>query len=205
VEHHQRESMTTAQHRRDDEVQPYISHLLYEIQQLGDMPALVARFDAHGPATLKIACLESCLVHARLIIEFLMGRPKKNAPGRNRDRHDIRPSLFLGDWHAADETIFDVFLDRLDKHLVHLSKDRGTISVDDGSWALSEVPRILHELNRFAQALTAAGSRHGPVIETLCEIGLSRQPGSPGVITTASTSAPSEVTIISSYGGPLGK
>jgi hypothetical protein len=80
------ESVKTAQQQRDDVVQPYISHLLYEIQQLGDMLALVARFDAQGPATLKIACLESCLVHARLIIEFLMGRPKKSSSGTQQKR-----------------------------------------------------------------------------------------------------------------------
>jgi hypothetical protein len=185
--------MTTAQEQRDDDVQPYISHLLYEIQQLGEMPPLVVKFEAEGPAVLMVACLESCLLHARLVIEFLMGRPKKNSLGRNRDRHDIRPSLFLGDWHAADETVFDTYLDRLDKHLVHLSKDRGTISVDDGSWALSEVPQILREMEKFAQALTVAGSRHGPVIEKLCELGLSLLPASPK---TTSTLSPPEVTSI---------
>jgi hypothetical protein len=68
-----------------------------------------------------------------------------------------------------------------------------TDSVDDGSWALSEVPQILREMEKFAQALTVAGSRHGPVIEKLCELGLSLLPASPK---TTSTLSPPEVTSI---------
>jgi hypothetical protein len=189
--------VTSAQDQRDDDVDLYLPHLLYEIQQLGEMPALVTRFDAQGPATLKIACLESCLVHARLLIEFLMGRPKKDGSGRTRrDPGDIRPSMFTDSWHPPDMTMFDVYLDRLDKHLVHLSKDRGTMAVDDGGWAMDEIPRILKAMADFAQVLIANGSRHGPVIATTCRIALSSQPTPTITTTTASTSPPPEIVII---------
>ena len=85
-----------------------------------------------------------------------MGRPKKNSTGRSRESGDIKPSIFLHSWDPVDRDRFDVFLDRLDKHLVHLSKQRGTITVDDGRWAMDEIPRILGVMTEFALELEKA-------------------------------------------------
>lgn len=159
--------MTTklTQAGRDSASAVYLPHLIYEIQQLGDS-ARLAKFmtEAYTPA------VESCLVHARLLIEFLMGRPKKNGIGRTRDSGDIKPSMFLDSWDPADKDRFDVFLDRLDKHLVHLSKQRGTITVDDGRWAMDEIPRILGVMTEFAIELQKAGSLHAYAVMSACKI-----------------------------------
>lgn len=192
-------SVTTAkpQEQRDAEVDMYMPHLLYEIQELAEMPAWVAKFDTEGPAVLKVATLESCLVHARLIIEFLMGRPKSNGNGRqNRHPGDIRPSMFTDSWHPTHPTMFDAYLNRLDKHLVHLTTERGTVTVDDGSWAMNEVSKILRAMEAFALVLTTEGSRHGPTIDSACNRGLSLQPVPPSDAITASTTTPPEATII---------
>jgi hypothetical protein len=89
-----------------------------------------------------------------------MGRPKRNSPDRNRQSGDIKPSMFLDSWDPVDKDRFDVFLDRLDKYLVHLSKQRGTITIDDGPWAMDEIPRILGVMTEFAVELQKPESVH---------------------------------------------
>ena len=149
---------------RDTASANYLPHLIYEIQQLGDSARLAKLMsDAYT------AAIESCLVHARLLIEFLVGRPKKNGPGRSRESSDIKPSMFVDSWDPVDRDRFDVFLDRLDKHLVHLSKERATISVDDGRWALDEIPRILGVMTEFALELEKAKSQHAYAVMSVCK------------------------------------
>ena len=66
---------------RDTASASYLPHLIYEIQQMGDSARLAKLMsDAYT------AAIESCLVHARLLIEFLASRPKKNGTGRSRER-----------------------------------------------------------------------------------------------------------------------
>ena len=82
---------------------------------------------------------------------------------------DIKPSMFVDSWDPVDRDRFDVFLDRLDKHLVHLSKERATITVDDGRWALDEIPPILGVMTEFALELEKAKSQHAYAVMSVCK------------------------------------
>jgi len=158
------------QAERDREAAPYVQHLLYEIQQMGDASALAKS----GPGRAYTAAVESCLIHARLLIEFLMGRPKKNGTGRSRESSDIKPSMFIDSWDPKDRDRFDTFLTRLDRHLVHLTKERGTVAPDDGSWARVEIPKILGVMTEFGLALEKAKSQHADAVLSACSIAVSR-------------------------------
>lgn len=164
------------QGERDEAAAPYLGHLLYEIQIMGETCAIVAKLATQGPAVLYIGCQEACLVHARLLIEFLYGRPKANGLGRNRDSGDIKPSMFTDSWNPTTRQRFDPYLKRLDQHLVHLTKARDSIGVDDGSWAMDEIPRILGALSEFAATLTRIGSAHAYAVTTAVNIAASQLP-----------------------------
>lgn len=163
--------VTTKQTQEDRDAASalYLPHLLYEIQQMGDSAGLAKKATA-----AYAAAVESSLIHARLLIEFLMGRPKKNSAARSRKPGDIKPSMFVTSWNPTDRDRFDIFLGRLDRHLVHLTKERGTIALDDGSWARVEIPGILGVMTEFAVELEKAKSQHAYAVMSACKVASSR-------------------------------
>jgi hypothetical protein len=88
----------------------------YELDMLAALPAHVIAFDRDGPAELKNACLESALLHARILIEFLGGR------NRN-DLRDIRWDDYCGS-PFFPKGRFASWLDVIDPYLAHLSLSR---------------------------------------------------------------------------------
>jgi hypothetical protein len=145
---------------RDAQAVPYTAHLIYEVEALVRITTwLQVLGDEEGPPMLWAACLEACLVHARLLIEFLVGRR------RGRMDSDFGANDLLPEWdaHVSDgkldaEALWE-FLDRLDKTLAHLSKDR--VAEDDrpDTWALDGVNLVFRSVKVFALALTDAESQ----------------------------------------------
>ena len=152
---------------RDEAVAPYVQYVIYEIQMLTQLPPWIEKFDVEGPAVLKNACLESYLLHARTIIEFLMGRPGKSGR-RRRHRDDVRVKMFC-DWAAPDESAFDSVLREIDRHLSHLSKHRADATGEGGiEWAISLGDALLVHLDALAQRMLRAGSVHAHAIDAAC-------------------------------------
>lgn len=79
-----------------------------------EMRALV---DAHGHRDADNAFLESSLLHARNLIEFLIGRSSRRAT-------DMAPEDFSEGWEPRPEPSIRRLrehLDQIDKHLAHLT------------------------------------------------------------------------------------
>lgn len=106
-----------------NEADVWVLHIDYELSTLVELPRWVDHFANVGPAILQNACLESALTHARLLIEFLVGRPGRHGI-RRRSNQDIQPDDFLPGWQLPDPTSFDDRLRSIDRHLAHLSKNR---------------------------------------------------------------------------------
>jgi hypothetical protein len=68
------------------------SHTVYEFQMLTDTASLLSR--GLGTGVTRNALLESELLHARNVIEFLLGRPKKV----RFDSRDISARSFVSEW-----------------------------------------------------------------------------------------------------------
>jgi hypothetical protein len=147
----------------DQQRETAAAHLNYEIQMMATLHAWTAKLDEEGPPVLRNACLEATLLHARLMIEFLAGRPRDN--GRGWNRNDITPRDFVSGWAPKELHHLDGYLELADKHVVHLSLDRAT-ATESRTWALGRmVDAILTEFGNFADAaerehsLFAAGFR----------------------------------------------
>ncbi len=150
-------------HLTEEEV--WITHVNYELSTLCEMPTLAARYDESGPGSVKNACLESALLHGRLLIEFLVGRPQRNG-GRSRSSRDVAPTDFLPGWEYPEPERFDQYLEIIDPHVAHLSKQRSNIGTPKPGYLTSLADDILAGVHFFAQALVAAGSPYASNFQT---------------------------------------
>jgi hypothetical protein len=140
-----------------------VDHLIYEVGALVRIAAWLQALDEQGPAMLRVACLEACLLHARLLIEFLVGRRS------GRKSSDFGANDLLPEWDAhasekVDVSALHLFLDQLDKALAHLSKTR---VVEDGrpeSWAIDGTNLVFKSLRVFALELVNAASYPGEAL-----------------------------------------
>jgi hypothetical protein len=108
---------------------------------------------------MRNACLESFLTDARLLIEFLAGRPDgSNSNKRRRNKHDFQPeSLGHAQWQLSSPRIFDGYLERIEKHLSHRSLERVN-SPDPQTWPVEQIAtRLLAEYGNFADLLCEEG------------------------------------------------
>jgi hypothetical protein len=154
----------------------WLSHLSYEIEQMGtlarwleDIQSVATTYpgDRGGLDDLRNACLEACLVHVRLLSEFLVGRRKKGPQGtvyRTRNAKDVQPAdlSLTGDWDVDGDDPAVALLDRalpdLDRHLGHLSKKRADIVALLG-WEPGELARAVCTLMARFAALTDESTR----------------------------------------------
>jgi hypothetical protein len=98
------------------------SHVAHSVDMLGALPGAMERADN---SYLQIACLESFLVHVRLLIEFLLihrANPVKDFSARDFG-WDGPPAA---DWSHL-ETVWVI----ASRHVVHFSADRAPQSVHD--------------------------------------------------------------------------
>ncbi len=144
----------------DQQTQAASAHLNYEVKMMAAMYAWTVRFDQQGPALMKNACLESALIHMRLLIEFLAGRtsPTKADPlHRKWNSRDVRPAHFVSDWPGFPDKRLDGYLQMADEYLAHMSIARAQTIAGRG-WALETmVDHILFEFANFADAVDRAG------------------------------------------------
>lgn len=140
---------------------PAAAHLVYPVKMTGELYAWTIYLNDVGPATLKNTCLEATLVHVRLLIEFLAGRPINRSGERTwKSKTDIVPSDFLSDWKPHGNHL-DGYLELIDKYVVHLSHQRADL-MTGRTWALTRmVDAILIEFANFTDAVERAGSPFG--------------------------------------------
>ena len=134
-------------------------HLNYHLKMMANLAALVSHYDNNGPAVLKNATLEAMLIHARLLIEFIAGRPKSNPTYRHRNSQDLQPRDFgLATWDAVPNLNLDRYLYLADKYVAHLSKERFEAAPSGRAWAMGRmVNAILSNFATFAFELRNAG------------------------------------------------
>jgi hypothetical protein len=151
----------------DDELRAGVSHLNYEVKMVAALFAWAFRLEQTGPTVLKNACLEATLLHIRLVIEFLAGRPRrtKDDPlARSWNKKDLTPQLFVEDWKGLPDKRLDGYLEIIDQYLAHMSLIRAQTIAGRG-WALETmVDSILIEFSNYADAAARCAS---PVTESL--------------------------------------
>jgi hypothetical protein len=139
----------------------------YELRMLAQLPAEVARLDREGHVTLKNACLESFLVHARNLIDFLCDRSVQEKQTRPTD---IVAGLFL----AAPITFFprDRFVDwsrSISRLVLHLT-DTAAEPLGVPQYFVTDAAHgIILEMNAFASRLIDEGSPYGRTIKASAE------------------------------------
>ena len=105
--------------RSEQDLQEAASHVGYELVQLAAMPRARRRADEAGQDHVAQACLESMLLHARNLCEFLIeGRYKSS---------DIHRSDFTPRWSPPNSPAKARLRNArpmLDRHLAHLSWER---------------------------------------------------------------------------------
>lgn len=145
-----------------DEPTRMAMHLCYEVTAMGEMAAIVGTSDA-TPTVVANACLEASLVHVRLLIEFLTGRPGSSKRFQNKAA-DITPQDFIELWGLDGRKDFDGWLDLADKHVVHLSKERSKpmVPMDINNFR-QIVTSVLKEFERFVLACEQEKSPHAHV------------------------------------------
>lgn len=152
----------------DQQSQAAAAHLNYEVTMMAAMCAWTIRFEQQGPALMKNACLESTLIHMRLLIEFLAGRnkpTKANPLNRKWNARDVTPAHFVANWPGFPDKRLDGYLQMTDEYLVHMSVARAQTIAGRG-WALETmVDHILLEFESFANAVDRAG--RAPIALTL--------------------------------------
>lgn len=125
---------------------------------LAALCAETVRRDREGPPLLRNAVLEAALAHARLLIEFVAGRPDRSNPvQRYRSDKDIQPTDFLTEWQSSAGVNLDQYLDLADKNVEHLSLARTTS--EPPLWSVGRMlDAILLQLRLFADAAQREGS-----------------------------------------------
>lgn len=104
--------------------QVWLMNLSYEIRAMAELPTYIKKYHESGPTLVAAACLEATLLHARALIEFVAGRPRRDNR-RGRSSRDFDPTCFLPGWQLLEPERFDAYLGLIDAHLAHLSKRRG--------------------------------------------------------------------------------
>jgi hypothetical protein len=142
-----------------DTAQQGALHLNYHLKMMANLATLSGHYDAEGPAVLKNATLEGMLIHTRLLIEFIAGRPKDNPTERKRSDWDLQPKDFgLMHWDDTPILNLDGYLRLADKHVVHLSKERFETASIGRTWATDRmVEAILDTFSAFAIELRRTG------------------------------------------------
>ena len=117
------------------------THLLYEIQQFEDKCRRLAQFAEAKDIEEYIlhSVFESCLIHTRIIYEFLF------QPGRETD---IRANDFKEKVEYPLPGIIDDYLKgwarrMIDKRLMHLTTNRLTMTKEDHRWEINTIYRPL--------------------------------------------------------------
>ena len=141
----------------------WISHLSYELTTLAELPRWVDHYVRPGPTAVHIACLEATMIHGRLLVEFLVGRDRRHP-------NDVQPSDFLPDWEHPDPSRLRRHLPMIDRHLAHLSKDRADGTTAPPGYLTELVDDVRAGMELFVQALTKAGSPHGPAFQSMVTI-----------------------------------
>ena len=133
-------------------------HLNYHLKMMANLAALTIRYDADGPAVLKNATLEAMLIHMRLLIDFIAGRPGRNPTERRRSPQDLQPRDFgLPNWNNVPITNLDGYRRLTDKYIAHLSKERFEAASSPRSWAVDRmVNDILGAFATFVLELRSA-------------------------------------------------
>jgi hypothetical protein len=123
-------------------------HVGYELRQ---MAGAALRIDSATDEVTHFALLESTLLHARNLLEFLGVRDRDSGM-------DVRATEFVSDWSLDPKARRELRkrLDAIDKHLAHLSWAR--VNDMPQRWPY---PRIVRELvghmRTYHQAMTASG------------------------------------------------
>ena len=151
--------------------QRWLLDLDYEVRTLAELLTALEKYH-QGPTLERNACLEAALLHARLLIEFLAGRPpRKGETKRHRFPDDVDPECFLPGWALTSPSRFDEELVIIDRHLAHLSKDRGTAGTMGPGFVTELADRILSALAEFEAALSASGSQHFVTLHSIADRG----------------------------------
>jgi hypothetical protein len=134
-----------------------ISGLGYEVWQ---MTLAAGRLPAQSPPMARVAdgvaqnaALESALIHARSLIEFMLD------PGKYED--DMRPDDFYPNWPGPPEEVrsqLDADRKLLNKFLVHLTWERVTDEAPEWD-ARHTVRTIVGQLDGYANHLSAGAER----------------------------------------------
>jgi hypothetical protein len=125
---------------------------------------------------LYVVCLEATFLHARALVEFLVGRPNGRGPtGRKRPPSDIGANLLLPEWDddltRVDVAELDAFCHKLDGALAHLSKRRIQPEMQMEVW-VPDINRLYRGLFKYQRALDAAGSAvAAPLLNALNQAG----------------------------------
>jgi hypothetical protein len=125
-------------------------HLLYEVEMLQRTVHLIV---VTAPGTTKNALIESFLVHARLVAQFL---------GWNRVKKprfdDVLAEHFSSSWSAgAEPAAIASTHASIAKRVVHLSYARGHASVDRHPWDFPAISlTLLGKVAEFIQQVPAA-------------------------------------------------
>jgi hypothetical protein len=126
-------------------------HVGYELRQ---MAGAALRIDSATDGTTHDALLESTLLHARNLLEFLGVRD------RNRGL-DISATDFVADWSLDPETRRNLGkrLDAIDKHLAHLSWAR--VNDMPQRWPYPAIVRdLVNHMRTFHRAMKATGAAY---------------------------------------------
>jgi hypothetical protein len=126
------------------------AHVGYELRQ---MAGAAIRIDNAPDEATHDSHLESTLLHARNLIEFLIGAQI----GRGRTT-DVRAQVFVPQW-AMDDAAVSALGDRLgviDKHLAHLTWAR--VSEGKQLWPYPGIVReIVEHMREYHKAMKASG------------------------------------------------
>ncbi len=149
-------------------------HVLYELNGIADgRDLLEAVLTSDEPFVeshrrlLVNAALESMLVHARNIIDFVVGRPPGEGRTKRRQQpnRDIVPSDFVRAWEVPDgEHRLDKWLRQIDKHLSHLSKERGCQGDDGPEWHDALLWEVAEDIEEFVAAARATDPAFGAAL-----------------------------------------
>lgn len=141
-----------------------VEALAYEVTSFACCGALTSVHQAVGDRASKDAFLEAFLVHMRLLIEFIYGRPPKKPGDRTRSGKDIQPDHFVRSWNPVIPAEVDTWLVDADQRLVHLSRSRREPNV---KWQIRTIAvTLLTEFDRF---VATAISENSPWVPTLAD------------------------------------
>ncbi len=144
----------------DQQSQAASAHLNYEVKMMAAMYAWTVRLNEQGLDLMMNACLESTLIHMRLLIEFLAGRlkPTKADPlHRQWNSKDVTPSHFVDDWPGLRDRRLDGYLQLADEYLVHMSIVRAQTIAGRGWLLETMVDHVLLEFENFVDVVEQAG------------------------------------------------